>query len=128
MPIKPPHPCAKQGCPALIPNGQRYCEKHGGGRASTKWWRRYPGGRGTHREARGGATERGYDIKWQRVRAEILSLHPECDECGARATEVHHIVPMRDGGARYEWSNLRPLCHKCHMRIERGMGIRRADA
>lgn len=94
----------------------------------TERWRQYRRVRGAHREARGGATERGYDIKWQRVREAILAMHPGCDECGAPATEVHHIVPLDEGGSRYEWSNLRPLCHRCHMRIERAAERGRAGA
>ena len=28
MAYKPNHPCAHQGCPRLVPTGQKHCEKH----------------------------------------------------------------------------------------------------
>lgn len=33
--------------------------------------------------------------------------------CGARATDVHHIVPVERGG-RSIGRNMISLCHKCH--------------
>jgi len=32
------------------------------------------------------------------------------------ATEIDHVTPLRDGGARLELSNLQPLCQRCHQR------------
>ncbi|MBF8255094.1 MAG: hypothetical protein HW375_1, partial [Anaerolineales bacterium] len=42
---------------------------------------------------------------WRRVRAAYLSAHPFC-ECGDRATQVDHVKAVKDGGARFDWSNL----------------------
>lgn len=109
VPIKWPHPCKKPGCAALIPSGQRYCQAHGGGDAGSKPAReRVP-------DRRESASKRGYDARWQRIREYVLKTQPYCDECGAVATEVHHVVPLDKGGERYALSNLRPLCHRCHM-------------
>lgn len=48
-----------------------------------------------------------------------LRANPLCEECGAAAVDVHHIVPLRDGGTN-AWDNLRALCHGCHSRITGG--------
>jgi 5-methylcytosine-specific restriction endonuclease McrA len=59
---------------------------------------------------------RGYDRTWQRLRKMALHASPVCAECGRLATEVHHMRPIADGGARLEQANLQPLCHACHNR------------
>ena len=50
----------------------------------------------------------------------FLRAHPLCEDCRAAgraqvAEEVHHIVPLRDGGT-HEWSNLMALCKTHHSR------------
>lgn len=70
---------------------------------------------------RGSANERGYGRRWRRLRAAVLASEPLCAECARRgvvtmATDVHHIVAKRDGGAD-TLENLEPLCHACHSRI-----------
>ena len=37
-----------------------------------------------------------------------------CQECGAPANQVHHVIPRYLGGT-YEPSNLRALCETCHV-------------
>ena len=69
---------------------------------------------------RGTAAQRGYDARWRRVRAWYLKRHPLCLDCQgegrvAPATEVHHIVALRDGGT-HEETNLTALCKSCHSR------------
>jgi hypothetical protein len=54
----------------------------------------------------------------------ILQGEPLCRECLrgdhlTLATEVDHIVPMRQGGARLDRANLQPLCGNCHRRKTR---------
>lgn len=44
-----------------------------------------------------------------------------CLECGAQATESHHIVPKSLGGTQTV-----PLCGKCHARVH-GMNAKRRD-
>ena len=34
----------------------------------------------------------------------------------AGATETNHIVPLQDGGAKYDDDSLQPLCRNCHQR------------
>jgi 5-methylcytosine-specific restriction enzyme A len=109
MPDKPKHFCNHPGCSRLTNN--RYCEQHQA--AEDK----------RYNERRGSAYERGYDYQWQRFRAAYLTAHPLCTRCEEQgrltpATLIHHIVPLKDGGDKYEASNLMQLCHDCHENIE----------
>ena len=63
---------------------------------------------------RGNSSERGYGAGWQKLRSRALKRHPLC-HCGARATQVDHIVPKRRGG-KDSISNLQGLCARCHSR------------
>lgn len=63
--------------------------------------------------ARPSATERGYDRQWRKARSAYLAAHPQCERCGAPATEAHHLRPRRLGGSD-DWSNLAALCKRCH--------------
>lgn len=39
----------------------------------------------------------------------------KCSECGhAGRLEVHHIVPVANGGAMFDMANIEVLCRKCH--------------
>lgn len=61
------------------------------------------------------AGARGYDATWRALRADVLRRHPRC-ACGSKATEVDHLVAIRDGGARLDPKNLRTMCKPCHSR------------
>jgi 5-methylcytosine-specific restriction protein A len=76
-----------------------------------------------------GRARRGFDPEqafyqsaaWRAVRAAFLCEHPLCCRCDGNgwvvaATVVDHITPIKDGGARFNWSNLQPLCVSCHNR------------
>ena len=52
---------------------------------------------------------------WPAIRAGQLAAFPFCHDCGAPATEVHHIRRRADGGGD-EPGNLRSLCGPCHRR------------
>jgi len=59
--------------------------------------------------------------RWRKLRAWFIRQHPLCAECGRQgrttpAEHVDHIVPMADGGAAWDESNLEPLCKPCHSR------------
>jgi 5-methylcytosine-specific restriction protein A len=107
--MAPPRPCRVSGCPALVGPRVGYCARHAD--------------RAPKRLAdlrRGSAAERGYGEGWRRVRGAYLKRHPLCEHCTAAgrvepATEVDHIVALRDGGT-HAWANLRPLCKPCHSR------------
>ena len=56
-----------------------------------------------------------------------LSESPTCElYCAAQnrisaATEVHHVIAIKDAGGwerRLDMANLKSTCHSCHMRVE----------
>lgn len=95
--------CPVPGCPNLAPRGSRYCPPHEKERQRDVNARRSPG----YKEPYGG--------EWKRIRAAHLDEYPYCAKCGAPATDVHHIRPLRQGGTHDE-SNLQSLCRACHSR------------
>lgn len=53
---------------------------------------------------------------WATILAAVMRRDRRaCRMCGARATEVDHIVELADGGSFHELSNLRAMCHDCHL-------------
>jgi len=72
-----------------------------------------------HDARRGSSRERGYDYRWERVRAMHLANEPLCRMCQqagrtSAAVLVDHITPIRDGGERLDDDNLQSLCRACH--------------
>lgn len=61
--------------------------------------------------------ERLLGAKWQRLRKEVLQRDGhQCANCGVESElEVHHIVPVGQGGTN-EKTNLLTLCSGCHSR------------
>jgi 5-methylcytosine-specific restriction protein A len=60
------------------------------------------------------ARERGYGSEWAAYRSEYLRRRPSCCECGAPATVVDHIKPVKDGGSFWDPANHQPLCFADH--------------
>jgi 5-methylcytosine-specific restriction enzyme A len=62
-----------------------------------------------------------YDLQaWRRCSRAFLGAHPLCAQCEREgrvriATQVDHKVPVKAGGALYDWSNLQALCDRCHL-------------
>jgi len=56
-----------------------------------------------------------HGMVWIGVKNDYLKQHPQCERCGAPAVEVHHIVPICEGGDIFDTDNLMALCHECHM-------------
>jgi len=84
------------------------------------------GARALYDARRGTAASRGYDARWRKARAAYLKRHPICVVCLSMsrtraAQEVHHIIPLREGGTHAE-ANLQALCKSCHSRIT-GQGV-----
>lgn len=106
MPHKPMVPCKHPGCPALVPAGQKYCEKH----------------KPLHPEEVRSAAARGYGSRWRKASKAYLHAHPLCAEClrhgrYTKATVVDHIKPHRgDPELFWDESNWQPLCKRCHDR------------
>ena len=75
-----------------------------------------------------------HTTRWLRLRRDKLSDFPLCGRCeeegrGAAATEVRHIIPVGGGLSRqekerlmYDYTNLRALCHDCHVKTHTEMG------
>lgn len=71
---------------------------------------------------------RKYGRAWKRIRDRYAKVHPLCESCleEGRLTpveEVHHIVPISQGGTHNE-NNLMSLCQSCHTKIHLEMGDR----
>lgn len=104
MPTKPQVPCKHPGCAALVPSGQRYCDRH----------------KLMHPEEVRSAASRGYNNAWRKASRQFLQAHPLCEECKrqgryVKATVVDHIVPHR-GDQKLFWArdNWQALCKRCH--------------
>ena len=106
MPKKPKVPCKHPGCAALVPPGQKYCERH----------------KALHPEEVRSAASRGYGAAWRKARKQYLEEHPLCVECMkegryVKATVVDHVVPHRgDKVLFWDRSNWQALCKRCHDR------------
>lgn len=100
MPSKPLRPCSVPGCPNQATHGGK-CAAH------------YAARQREIDQDRPTAAARGYDADWQKIRRAFLKRHSWCARCGKRATVVHHIRRIREGGTSV-WSNLEALCKACH--------------
>ena len=74
-----------------------------------------------NRYGRSAEMKRRYNGAWPRIRSRFLNAHPLCEICmkegrATPAAEVHHIIPLADGGT-HDPDNLMALCKPCHSRI-----------
>ena len=80
-----------------------------------------------------------YDHSWQAVRIQILERDQhQCQvrgpRCRGTATQVDHIIPLVEGGARLDHSNLRASCSTCNAgrqntrNVELAKALERSDA
>ena len=112
MPNKPKRICNHAGC-NIITDGT-YCPEHAK-EAEDKRQRLLA-------QRRGSSASRGYDGRWQKLRKHKLGVNPFCESCEEsghveKATMVHHINPISQGGKALEYSNLMSLCETCHDKI-----------
>lgn len=58
--------------------------------------------------------------RWRRLRLAILDRDGRrCRKCGAAGRlEVHHVEPIKYGGALFAPDNLLTMCRTCHFRAE----------
>lgn len=118
MPRKPLRQCAVNNCPNLVEkSGDIYCKDHMKNDKRirdinyNKYFRKYD-------------ANKRYDTRWKKVRDIYISSHPFCEECikennFIKATLVHHIKPIEDGGEKYDFNNLESLCQTHHMLIHK---------
>ena len=109
MAKRAPTPCRYPGCAAVLAT-PGYCDRH-----------RVAVHRDYGRARRGFDTEVGFyqSARWRAVRAAFLREHPMCCLCAAFgrvvvAVVVDHVVPVKDGGARFDTGNLQALCISDH--------------
>ena len=105
MPHKPKRPCGYPGCPKLTDG--RFCPAHA--KQDAQEYERY---------RRDPTTRKRYGRAWKRIRDRYIAGHPLCEECEQNgyvtaAEEVHHILPLSQGGTHDE-DNLMALCTACH--------------
>jgi len=117
MPVRAPRPCANavRGCAALVELG--YCSVC----KAAGWGARDASEYESHRAS---PSARGYDRRWQRASKAQLVREPLCRDCAAvrlvvAATQTDHIVPLAQGGRKYDAANLQSLCASCHSRKTR---------
>jgi 5-methylcytosine-specific restriction enzyme A len=99
VPIAVPRHCPRPGHPAFLGRRCPLCERE-------------------YDKRRGPPSQRGYGRDWLAFRADFLLRHPRCcvPGCDQPATQVDHIVALRDGGARLDPANCRPMCVRHHSR------------
>ena len=95
----------------------RFCEEHA--KAEAKRYEKYD---------RDPAVRRRYGRAWKRIRDSYVQQHPLCEVCQkdgrlVAAEEVHHKVPLSEGGTHAR-DNLIALCKSCHARIHAERGDR----
>lgn len=110
MPRKPKRPCSFPGCGRLTDD--RYCDEH-----------RQIAGRHYNKYQRDSDTSQRYGREWRRIRARYIQAYPLCEQCDKEgrltpAEEVHHILPIADGGT-HDDDNLMALCKSCHSKVTR---------
>jgi len=108
MPYKHKRPCSYPCCGRLTDG--RFCDEH-----------RQVAERQYNHYFRDPDTNKRYGRAWKKIRARFLLQHPLCEQCRLEnrltpAQEVHHIVPLANGGTNDE-GNLMALCKSCHSRI-----------
>lgn len=78
-----------------------------------------------------GANQNFYKkANWKRLRQMQLNQEPLCRECKKQgkvkeATVVDHIIPIEEGGPRYDMLNLQSLCESHHNQKSAKEGHRR---
>ena len=117
MPMKPKRPCGYPGCPNLTDG--RYCEEHK--KLTDSQYNRY---------GRDDFSKGFYKTpEWRKARKLQLARQPLCEEClkagkFVKATMVDHIVPIKQGGDKFNQDNLQSLCWSCHSRKSAKEGSR----
>lgn len=59
---------------------------------------------------------------WRKTRNAFIAANPNCVECGKPATVADHKIRVAEGGDKLNWSNLQPMCAKCHNKKDNNAG------
>tara|TARA_R110000851_G_C13080364_1_gene565717 strand:- start:756 stop:1088 length:333 start_codon:yes stop_codon:yes gene_type:complete len=54
--------------------------------------------------------------KWRGLSLRYKMYHPVCesDNCTQASYYTDHIIPISNGGERWEWANFQALCKRCN--------------
>lgn len=63
---------------------------------------------------RSASWQSGSTRKWREARDQQLRDETHCRRCGTKATEVDHILPLSEGGSKWDKANMQSLCEDCH--------------
>lgn len=104
--------CKAPGCNGLAEFPERYCSKH-------MYLKRRDEERReaflSGKDYTPQYVELYNDPKWRQMKKKHLQEEPYCRYCGAKATEVDHIVAHRgDVNLFFDEDNLQSLCSECH--------------
>lgn len=102
--------CKKTGCSRLTDGNSKYCSLHRYLEAEDNLKRQQ-----YFASATSDYQTLYASAKWKALQQSQLRNYPQCEKCGEKATEVHHVIPHRGNEALfYDPSNLVSLCHTCH--------------
>jgi len=115
-------PCAAPGCAELTTTG-RYCAAHANQPSTKSIYDRTK--RKDDPRLLGAARIRN-SAAWRNCRTYFRAKHPLCcnpfgDHDELQPTnQVHHVIGLADSpDLAFDQDNLRPLCTRCHARVER---------
>lgn len=119
--VLPLNRCATPGCAELVPPGSRFCAPHQEAAPSADRSEYHRANNYFYSSAR-----------WRGFRLWFLRRSPLCvgADCNQPATQVDHITPIFEGGARFSAENCQSLCTSCHSKKTRSaqLGFRRGSA
>jgi hypothetical protein len=75
---------------------------------------------------RGTSRERGYDRRWDQFSVAYRRQNPFCAECESLGIDrvcdvVDHMVPLADGGEKFDVQNVWSLCNPHHNGMKRDL-------
>lgn len=118
-----PKPCRHPGCAALVANA-RFCVAHA---RPSQAKAEYDAGHRRDDPRLAEAARIRSSARWQRFRDWFRARHPLCcdpfgvhGELSVAVAQVHHVEPLAERpDLACDESNCRPLCTRCHSRVER---------
>jgi len=96
----PVRPCSQMGCPEYAEPRSSRCADH-----PREAWPDKDRERRSH-----------YTREARRAMNQYRRTHILCEQCGAPATDIDHIINLASGGAPADPANLQALCKACHQR------------